>query len=907
MKMKNAGGMIAVIPLLAIVTACNLFNGNNIGYKEENDPNAFRAITLTENENMNRLSFGTSSGNASSNKITVNSDGSINLYSHKDGGSNAGKIAGSEDGITFYFKEVDANKNFKLSADAEVVFFGLQEGRTELNGQEGFGLMARDYVPQYPGFTLNALKGVTANGNYYAGSTGGTGNMIMAGGVKRGVRVYWRTGVVDSTTAGATEYSPDGEGDCIYDKDPNKIANADRAEFNFVPRELPDYSLYPTMSDRPDFPSAGKKYNLYLEKTNSGFRVVITPPADKGGDWNYHLNPYDPPSEKQTQIGVGQKLEYFIPEPDLLFSVNRNHYYVGFFASRSAEVKISNIRYEEADVEDCAPRIDLLPEQFTPSITIFSPATASTADYTFSARANVEGNISISLNGSSLPEELGRGVWTVEKSNASAKPFSLFTVPVTGLKTGDNTFRVIFYPGRRQNNSNYLLTSTTAIPVTFIVNRKSYGGGDSVIWVAPEGRRTGTGTSASPLDLDTAIAYVQPGQTIKMKDGIYSPLAVIIPRYNSGRPNPGAAGPADPDYYKYYKTLEAEHRDNVIIDFMGHPQNRAFELRGDYWKISGIHVRGTAPVKRKGLTVFGSHNRVEWVKTYNNGDTGLQISGESSEPKAFWPSHNTIAYCESFNNKDEAKEDADGFAAKLTVGEGNLFEWCVAHHNCDDGWDLFSKKETGAIGAVAIKNSIAYRNGYFFKDDGSGEAEYANSGGNGFKMGGEGISVKHEIENSLAFLNGADGFTSNSNPALVCTNCTAFDNHDRGFAIYGSGTSNPEGLDARMTRLLSLFSSGSHGNDGIWWNTTDTNPGYIWRDNKCQNRSNAVLTIAANIESTGIPWVDGAPFAPEIKGKFMERNAGGSFKLHNFLKTKNISGNQPGAEGLYAADGSAGN
>ena len=901
MKAKNTGLCIAGMPLVVMFAACNLFTGSDFGYKQENDPNAFRAVTLAENDNMNRLSFGTSSGNAASNKITVNGDGSISLYSHKDGGSNAGKIAGSEDGITFYFKEVDAGKNFKLSADAEVVFFGLQEGRTELNGQEGFGLMARDYVPQYPGYTMADLKNVAAGGSYYAGSTGGTGNMIMVGGVKRGARVYWRTGVVDPTTAGASEWSPDGEGDCIYDIDPNKIANADKADFNFVPRELPDYSLYPTMNDRPDFPSAGKKYNLYMEKTNSGFRVSITPPADKGGDLNYRLNPYDPAPEKNVEIGIGQKLEYFIPEPDVLFSVNRNHYYVGFFASRSAEVKISNIHYEEADVEDCAPRIDPLPEQFTPSISVFSPATASTAEYVFSARANVEGNIAISLNGSQLPEALGRGEWKVERSNASAKPFTLFTVPVASLKNGDNTFRLLFYPDRLQSNSNYILTSTAPIALTFIVNRKTYGAGGA-IWVSPQGRRTAAGTAADPLDLDTAIAYVQPGQTIKLTDGIYSPLSVVIPRYNSGAPNPKQTDPANPAYYQFYKTLEAENRDKAIIDFMGHPQNRGFELRGDYWKISGIHIRGTAPVKRKGLTVMGNHNRIEWVKTYNNGDTGLQISGESSEPKAFWPSYNTIAYCESFNNKDEAKEDADGFAAKLTVGEGNRFEWCIAHHNCDDGWDLFSKKETGAIGAVTIVNSVAYRNGYFFRDDGSGEADYANSGGNGFKMGGEGIAVRHEIENSLAFLNGADGFTSNSNPALICTNCTAFDNHDRGFAIYGSGTSSPEGLDARMTRLFSTYSGGSHSNDGVWWNTTDTNPGYIWRDNKCQNRSNAQLTIAANIESTTIPWVNGAPFAPEIQGKFIERNSNGSFRLNKFMKPKNISGNLPGAEGLYSAD-----
>ena len=47
------------------------------------------------------------------------------------------------------------------------------------------------------------------------------------------------------------------------------------------------------------------------------------------------------------------------------------------------------------------------------------------------------------------------------------------------------------------------------------------------------------------------------------------------------------------------------------------------------------------------------------------------------------------------NNADRAMEDADGFAAKLTTGEGNVFDGCIAAYNADDGWDLFAKAATG--------------------------------------------------------------------------------------------------------------------------------------------------------------------------------------------------------------------
>ena len=53
--------------------------------------------------------------------------------------------------------------------------------------------------------------------------------------------------------------------------------------------------------------------------------------------------------------------------------------------------------------------------------------------------------------------------------------------------------------------------------------------------------------------------------------------------------------------------------------------------------------------------------------------------------------------------------------------------------------------------------------------DGSGDK-------NGFKLGGEGVHVPHIIKNSLAFDNGAYGFTSNSNPGVIAQNNISADN-----------------------------------------------------------------------------------------------------------------------------------
>jgi hypothetical protein len=235
--------------------------------------------------------------------------------------NNAGKIAGSEDGIAYYFKKVDADKNFRLTADFYINNYGFTRGKQDLNGQEAFGIMARDYVPQYfveggnPNgtdydYTMDTMKQHPWNGRYYTGrdrpdGPGGTGNMIMVGAVKRGARVYWRTGVTDPS------------GDAVTN--PNVIANADFAKFYFLPREFTDYSMYGSgkegIESRPDFPSAGLTYTFTLEKTNSGFKATIIPPSGAGKGVRKDRTPSD-----------GYKLEYGdreLPFPDLLFEITK--------------------------------------------------------------------------------------------------------------------------------------------------------------------------------------------------------------------------------------------------------------------------------------------------------------------------------------------------------------------------------------------------------------------------------------------------------------------------------------------------------------------------------------------------------------------------------------------------------
>lgn len=320
---------------------------------------------------------------------------------------------------------------------------------------------------------------------------------------------------------------------------------------------------------------------------------------------------------------------------------------------------------------------------------------------------------------------------------------------------------------------------TTGINTNLFNQKDSYF--TNAIYVAPNGSANGSGTSSSPMDLQTALNKVSSvkGATILLKSGTYKfNSQITIDKSNSGTASA-------------YKVLKAAYGANVTLDFSGESYStttslnaRGIQLNANYWYISGITIYGAAD---NGMMLSGSHNIIERCVFNANRDTGLQISRSSSSVTNYadWPSYNTIINCTSKNNCDPATyENADGFAAKLTCGDGNVFDGCISHNNSDDGWDLYAKTETGPIGIVTIRNCIAMRNGK--TEDGTTKS---SCDGNGFKLGGSGVGTPHVVDNCIAIENLHHGFTDNNNPsALKITNCTAFNNNQGGsknnFSLY---------------------------------------------------------------------------------------------------------------------------
>ncbi|MEU1721257.1 RICIN domain-containing protein [Nonomuraea sp. NPDC005692] len=311
------------------------------------------------------------------------------------------------------------------------------------------------------------------------------------------------------------------------------------------------------------------------------------------------------------------------------------------------------------------------------------------------------------------------------------------------------------------------------------------------LYVSPTGRDGATGTRSDPTTLTSAITRVAAGGTIYLRGGTYafSQTVTIAPG------NDGTAAAR--------KRLSAYPGETPVLNFAAQsedPANRGLAVNGSYWHLYGITVERAGD---NGIFVGGSGNIIERSVTRYNRDTGLQLSRIASDtPQSRWPSGNLVLSTVSHDNADSDGEDADGFAAKLTVGPGNVFRYAVSRNNIDDGWDLYTKTETGPIGPVTIEDSLAYGNGTL-----SDGGQAGNGDRNGYKLGGEDIKVDHVVRRNIAYRNGKHGFTYNRNlGTMSITGNVGIDNTERNFSFDG-GTS--------VFRDNTSCRSGSGANDKI--------------------------------------------------------------------------------------------
>ncbi len=447
---------------------------------------------------------------------------------------------------------------------------------------------------------------------------------------------------------------------------------------------------------------------------------------------------------------------------------------VGVASARCVGVTVSNIEFTKSQGSMSVAEAT----KTTPEFKVYSSNVSATANYLFIGGSNVAGTLKFYVDGS-----LNKTV-ELEANTPVSIPVTLWT------KSSTNNMSYEFTPAASEDlaNSN---TITGSLKVTW----KSVGEQGETIIVSPDGSKDGEGTMESPMDVQTAINLAQPGQMIVMLDGTYYPTSdYVIPR--------SVSGTADAPI-----VIMAQNPGKVVVDGSNmSSSNGLMTLVASYWQVYGIDFTNSPG---KGFGLSGNYNTVEMCNFYKNKNTGLQISRYSGEPNSseLWPSYNLVKNCDAYDNCDDGRNDADGFAAKLTCGEGNVFYGCISHNNIDDGWDLFAKSTTGSIGAVTIENCVTYSNGWLTYED---PAEVGYGEGNGFKLGGENMPGAHKLINCVSFNNAGKGITSNSGPDCQVINCTAYNNSLKGgtynVSLY-TKTSNVKGW--KLSGVISIATNGT--------------------------------------------------------------------------------------------------
>ncbi len=672
-----------------------------------------------------KSTYGSSTDSKNNGVIGNANDGKVTVYS--EGGK--GKIVpGSTDGLTFYYTAIDPEtENFTLTADIHVDSWTLS------NGQEGFGMMAADAVGSNgdgTAFWNNTYQAIATKVEYYWDgedvTTDSSANKIS---MKLGLGAISRLGVTADDVAAiknGTITMPAGY-----------VSETTTLETGAATKGPGTYNLVGNWNKKAE-PTGN------LENPLTDFRLQI-----QRNNTGYYLRYLDKDNK------VIKEVRYYDLERTSLTQIDKDNIYVGFFASRNARITVSNIDLKTITPADDEKAEEREIEYVYPINTIESPAFSNSADYNLVYYGNADGTLVVK-------DQNGK-----EVLNKEFKALAKETVALK-LNNGKNAFTINFIPDKEYKPGEFkLMTSYDPVTINHTVEYKTVENNN--IYVSPNGKSNAAGTKDAPMDIYTAVKIAAPGQKILIKEGTYNLSSTV-------KVERGINGTADA---MIYMIADPEAGSRPVFDFGG--KCAGMILAGDYWYFQGFDVTGSADAQ-KGIQVSGNHNILDRIKAYKNGNTGIQISRYlGTDQFNQWPAHNTILNCSSYLNADKGYEDADGFAAKLTVGQGNVFDGCIAAYNADDGWDLFTKVQSGSIGVVTIQNCVAFKNGYILDENGR---EINAGNGNGFKMGGDSMPGAHVLKNSVAFANKAKGIDSNSCPDIKVYSSTTFDNESYNVAFY---------------------------------------------------------------------------------------------------------------------------
>ena len=531
-------------------------------------------LTITEDavKTWNFAAFGQGVDNKTANNGYSGSldTGDLKIWEKNSKGK---LVAASTDGLAFYYTTIDpATENFTLSADITV------DEWTYTNGQEGFGLMAADRVGE------NGDSSAFWNNSYMLSATkveylwDATEGKVSDGGDKYTMKL----GIGSQEKIGVT---PENMNDSPTDQGfrstmttlETSAANSGNGAgtYNIVGKYTNSAEAVKDITDL----NVQTTFHMTLQRNNTGYFLSYT--------------------NVETGETVTNKY-YHGKDGDELTRLDAENIYVGFFASRTATISVANAVLTTIDPAKDAPAESRPVTYVTPNYTIDSASVANSADYELVYYGNADGTLKIT-NSDNETVLSDAGV------KANTKVYTHTT-----LKSGSNVFHVEFTPNADYRPSEYsLLSSYDTVTFDFTVNYNVKG--RTVIYAAPEGRSTGSGTNSDPVDIYTAVKSVAPGQMIVLKGGTYAlDKTVTIDR--------GVSGTTDA---RIYMIADPDSTSRPVLNFQR--KCAGMILAGDYWYFQGFDVTGSAN-SLKGIQVSGSYNTLDDIMAYRNGNTGIQIS-----------------------------------------------------------------------------------------------------------------------------------------------------------------------------------------------------------------------------------------------------------------------------------------
>ena len=327
-------------------------------------------------------------------------DGKVTLWNL----NSKGKIVpASTDGLSFYYTAIPSNMNFTLSATVTV------DEWTLTNGQEGFGLMAADRVGKNGDssvFWNNSYMASVTKVEYYVNADGSMAlDTIKQGGTtapEGSVKATMKLGIGSQEKTGVTKAN-------LSKLEANDTATVNN-EFSSKMTTLESSGVTGNLIGNATKDVTGTVENplttfkMSIQKNNTGYFVSYT-----------------------NEAGETVTKKYY--DTKALEQLDEDNVYVGFFASRTAKISVTDINLTTISPENDVAKEEQPVTTVAPSYKVTSASVSNSESYKLSYVANADGHVVVTA---------ADGTVIADEDVTAGQKY----VWETTLTLGENTFTV---------------------------------------------------------------------------------------------------------------------------------------------------------------------------------------------------------------------------------------------------------------------------------------------------------------------------------------------------------------------------------------------------------------------------------------------------------------------------------